>query len=157
MNIGSIIRMKREEAGLTQQQLGDLLFVSRQTVSRWEGGSRNPDLLTLRKIASILNISNEDVLMSAENGAINYRANSSRIFAGFDCGGSNTRCMLVNERGSVLGVGRGGPSNYSFCGKITAAESIRQSVREAFADAGLAPSQIEGMFIACAAVEVFCG
>lgn len=157
MNIGSIIRMKREEAGLTQQQLGDMLFVSRQTVSRWEGGSRNPDLLTLRKIASILNISNDEVLMSAESGAINYTSCSRRIFAGFDCGGSNTRCMLVSEEGKVLGVGRGGPSNYSFCGKITAAESIRQSVREAFSNAGLAPSQIEGMFIASAAVEVFCG
>lgn len=160
MNIGSVIRIKREEAGLTQQKLGELLFVSRQSVSRWESGSRTPDLAMLKKIASVLKISNDELLIFADEGVIyNARGNNDkiRIFAGFDCGGSNTRCMLVSEEGAVLGVGRGGPSNYSFCGKLVAAESIRQSIREAFADAKMQPSKISGIFIASAAVEVFCG
>ena len=160
MNIGSVIRIKREEAGLTQQKLGELLFVSRQSVSRWESGSRTPDLTMLKKIASVLKISNDELLTFADEGVIyNARGNNDkiRIFAGFDCGGSNTRCMLVSEEGTVLGVGRGGPSNYSFCGKLVAAESIRQSIREAFADAKMQPSKISGIFVASAAVEVFCG
>lgn len=33
---------------LTQQQLADKLYVSRQTVCRWENGSRCPDLITAK-------------------------------------------------------------------------------------------------------------
>lgn len=36
MNIGTVIKEKREEKGLTQQELADMVFVTRQTVSRWE-------------------------------------------------------------------------------------------------------------------------
>ena len=34
-----------------QQQLADKLYVSRQTVCRWENGSRCPDLITAKKLA----------------------------------------------------------------------------------------------------------
>ena len=80
-----------------------------------------------------------------------------KIFAGFDCGGSNTRCMLVSEDGRELGVGKGGPSNYLFCGKEVAKQSIEDSIRRAFEAAGLEQQPIEGMFIASAAIEVFEG
>ena len=82
---------------------------------------------------------------------------NEKIFAGFDCGGSNTRCLLVSESGTVLGRGKGGPSNYLFCGKEAAAEAIRTSIKSAFADAGIDSMPIEGIFVASAAVEVFCG
>lgn len=93
--------------------------------------------------------------MKAE--AIHMPTKSMKIYAGFDCGGSNTRCLLVSEDGAILGRGKGGPSNYLFCGKEAAAEAIRTSIGTAFADAGLAVQQLEGIFVASAAVEVFCG
>ena len=34
----------RRAAGLTQQQLAEQLFVTRQAVSRWESGRTQPDL-----------------------------------------------------------------------------------------------------------------
>lgn len=80
-----------------------------------------------------------------------------KIYAGFDCGGSHTRCMLVSESGAMLGCGEGGPSNYLFCGKETAARSISDSIEGAFQNAGKSPESIDGMFIASAAVEVFHG
>ena len=80
-----------------------------------------------------------------------------KIYAGFDCGGSNTRCMLVSEDGVCLGVGKGGPSNYLFCGREVAAKSITDSMEQAFAQAGLENQPVEGIFIASAAVEVFHG
>ncbi len=80
-----------------------------------------------------------------------------KIYAGFDCGGSNTRCMLTDENGDLLGIGKGGASNYLFIGKEVAAKSILDSIAMAFADAGIEKQPIAGMFIASAAVEVFHG
>lgn len=51
---GENIRKAREEKGITQQTLADKLYVSRQAVSRWENGSRYPDLLTAKSLAVAL-------------------------------------------------------------------------------------------------------
>ncbi len=37
------LRKLREEKGLTQKQLGQLMFVNHSTVARWENCSRRPD------------------------------------------------------------------------------------------------------------------
>lgn len=69
MTFGEKLRNVREENNLTQEQLGERLFVSRQVVSKWETGVRYPDLLTAKKIAEIFNLSvdyflEEDKLVS---------------------------------------------------------------------------------------------
>lgn len=81
------------------------------------------------------------------------------IFAGFDCGGSKTRCVLVTEEGRIVGRGEGGPANYLFCGKEVARESLTKSYQEALASGGAAGehSAPEGVFIASSATEVFEG
>ena len=43
----------REKKKITMQELGDLLNVSRSTVSLYESRQRQPDLKTLKKIADI--------------------------------------------------------------------------------------------------------
>ena len=53
-DIGKNIRDLRERAGLTQQQLADLLFVTRQTVSNYENGRSRPDVDTVIKIGEVL-------------------------------------------------------------------------------------------------------
>ena len=50
MTFGQAIKEKREKLGLTQQELAEKLFVSRQTVCRWENGTRCPDLIMAKKI-----------------------------------------------------------------------------------------------------------
>lgn len=45
MALSDNIRKLREENGMTQQQMAEQLYVSRQTVCRWENGSRTPDLI----------------------------------------------------------------------------------------------------------------
>ena len=47
MKIGEIIREKRKELSLTQEQLADLLGVSAPAVHKWEKGSTYPDITTL--------------------------------------------------------------------------------------------------------------
>ena len=80
-----------------------------------------------------------------------------KIYAGFDCGGSSSRCLLTDENGNQLGIGKGGPSNYISIGKELARNSMETAIAEAFAAAGLKPQAIEGAFVASAAVEVFEG
>ncbi len=62
MKLGESIKAKREQLGLTQQDLAEKLFVSRQTVCRWENGTRCPDLVMAKKIALVLGISLDDLM-----------------------------------------------------------------------------------------------
>lgn len=59
---GENLKRIREEKGMTQQTLADYLFVTRQAVSRWEGGSRYPDLMTAKKMAQFLEVSLDELL-----------------------------------------------------------------------------------------------
>ena len=73
---GENLKRVREEKGLTQQTLADQLYVTRQAVSRWEGGSRYPDLMAAKKMAQFLEVSlddlltNDDMKLYAEKNAI---------------------------------------------------------------------------------------
>ena len=62
MALGDNIKRLREERHLTQQQLADKLYVSRQTVCRWENGSRCPDLIMAKKLAVELDISLDELI-----------------------------------------------------------------------------------------------
>ncbi len=59
---GENLKRVREEKGITQQTLADYLYVTRQAVSRWEGGSRYPDIMTAKKIAQFLEVSLDELL-----------------------------------------------------------------------------------------------
>ncbi len=52
--IGKQIRQLRMQKNITQDELADKLFVSRQTVSNYENGKSNPDLDMLMKLAAVL-------------------------------------------------------------------------------------------------------
>ena len=54
--ISKNIKALRLERGWTQQEMADMLFVTRQTVSNWENGKALPDVETLLKIAEKLNV-----------------------------------------------------------------------------------------------------
>ena len=69
MNIGKTIKEKREVLGMTQKELADRLFVSRQTVCRWENGTRCPDLIMSKKLAIVLGISMDELVPSGDLSA----------------------------------------------------------------------------------------
>ena len=54
--ISKNIKQLRAEKGWTQQEMADVLFVTRQTISNWENGKSMPDVDTLIQIAEKLNI-----------------------------------------------------------------------------------------------------
>lgn len=82
MDFGEKIKELREAKGMTQQNLADLLFVTRQTVSRWEGGSRYPDLVTAKNLADILDTTVDTLMADDSSMKIEQRARSYGRLAG---------------------------------------------------------------------------
>ena len=66
MKFGEKVKQFREETGMTQQTLAERLYVTRQAVSKWERGTRYPDVLTVKKIAQVLEVSVDDLLSGEE-------------------------------------------------------------------------------------------
>lgn len=69
--IGNFIAKMRKEKNLTQQQLGDKLYVTDKAVSKWERGKSLPDITLLTKLSLILDVKVEDIL----SGEINKNNN----------------------------------------------------------------------------------
>ena len=61
-SFGQRIRTMRMEKNLTQQQLADMMFVSRKTIGNWESGNRLPDISMLSRLASHLGVETYELL-----------------------------------------------------------------------------------------------
>lgn len=57
MDISNQLKAKRKELNLTQQQVADKVFVTRQTISKWELGKSQPDLVSLKLLDNALILS----------------------------------------------------------------------------------------------------
>jgi len=66
MELGKNIVKIRKDNKLTQDDLAEKYYVTRQTISNWENGKSYPDLETLVKISNDFNIS-LDVLLKEDN------------------------------------------------------------------------------------------
>ena len=62
IDIGKNIRFIRESRSMTQEELANQLFVSRQTVSNYETGRTKPDIEMLAKLAEILKADIHDLI-----------------------------------------------------------------------------------------------
>lgn len=62
MSLGEIIAEKRLDKGLSQEDLGKMLDLSRSSISNYETDTHSPDIDTLRKMADILDTSADYLL-----------------------------------------------------------------------------------------------
>ena len=60
--LGQRIKELRKQSGMTQDDLADLLHVTRAAVSSWETGKRTPDIYMLRDIAVAFCVSTDDLI-----------------------------------------------------------------------------------------------
>ncbi len=65
---GNYICKRREEKGLTQQELAQKLDVSDKAVSKWENGQAIPRMETFEKLAETLGTTIEDILSASKDG-----------------------------------------------------------------------------------------
>lgn len=72
-NIGKIIKKYRLMNNLTQEELGNKMYVTKQAVSKWENGKTLPDIVTIKKLSEILSISNEEILGESVKQTKHYK------------------------------------------------------------------------------------
>lgn len=66
MNIGSVIKKYRKEAGYTQEEMANRLGVTTPAVNKWENDNSKPDIVLLSPIARLLHISLDTLLSFQE-------------------------------------------------------------------------------------------
>ena len=66
MELHERIAFVRKAAGLTQEQLGEQLGVTRQAVSKWEPNQATPDALTIARLCTELGVAADLVLLGKE-------------------------------------------------------------------------------------------
>ena len=62
MELGKQIRMYRQEAQLSQEELADRVYVSRQTISNWENDRSYPDVNSLVLLSEVFHISIDNLI-----------------------------------------------------------------------------------------------
>ena len=73
-----LIELRKKE-GLSQEQLGNKVNVSRQTVSKWELGETTPELEKLMELSKVFNISIDKLVGKEDDETLNE---DQRIFYG---------------------------------------------------------------------------
>ena len=64
METKDILLELRKKSGMTQDELGEKLFVTRQAVSRWESGETTPNIETLKLLSKQFDVSINTLLGS---------------------------------------------------------------------------------------------
>lgn len=62
MNFGEKLKQLRKTNNISQEELAEILDVSRQTISRWESSLTTPDLISLEKICQHFHLSYDELL-----------------------------------------------------------------------------------------------
>lgn len=65
MELNEKLQELRKSKGMTQEELAEVLYVSRTAISKWESGRGTPSIESLRQISAFFSVSIDD-LLSAE-------------------------------------------------------------------------------------------
>ncbi len=82
VKVGGRIAEYRRSAGMSQEELAERLFVTRQALSKWENGTSVPSIDTLCEISKIFAVSFEEILGLFDNE--NLSVDEEDIFRGHD-------------------------------------------------------------------------
>ena len=62
MELGSHIKEHRTELGLSQDDLAERIYVSRQTISNWECGRTYPDVQSLLLLSNVFGVTVDSLI-----------------------------------------------------------------------------------------------
>jgi len=97
--VGDRISAYRKERNMSQEELGAILNVSRQTVSKWETGDTLPDVYNAIALAKLFHVSLDHLILGLGNKASNgsyfseLREKRNKM---------NIKAIIVGSIGSVL-------------------------------------------------------
>ena len=73
MDTKDVIFELRTKSGLSQDELAEKMFVTRQAVSRWENGETTPNVETLKLLSRLFDVSINTLLGSPRRLVREYR------------------------------------------------------------------------------------
>ena len=79
MEFSEKLQELRKSKGLTQEELAEILYVSRTAVSKWESGRGLPNIESLKEISKFFDVSIDDLLSGEKLLSIAEKENKSNI------------------------------------------------------------------------------
>jgi transcriptional regulator with XRE-family HTH domain len=95
MEIGKKLKETRLKCNMTQEQVSEMLYVSRQTISNWENEKSYPDIVSIIKLSDLYSIS-LDELLKGDKKMIEHLEDSTNIVE------SNTKLIVAITANIVL-------------------------------------------------------
>ena len=83
---GEYIRKKRLEAGLTQKELAEQLFVTESTISKWERALSYPDVSMVTAICAALHITEHEFFTACDDDQAHARERQAALWRGMTAG-----------------------------------------------------------------------
>lgn len=119
MNIADRIQHLRKQKGLSQEDLADMVGVSRQSVSKWESEQSIPDLEKIIIMSDIFEVTTDYILKGVESASVSNRRIIKNLYLGFilifatiagiwSFAANRFRfdeCILIILAGGVIGLG----------------------------------------------------
>ena len=93
--IGENIRLHRKQIGITQTELADKLYVTSQTVSKWEKGISLPTLDNIVSLSDIFSVSIDNLVRKTAD-------KSDSGYIAVDGGGTKTEFLLFTHTGNII-------------------------------------------------------
>ena len=82
MKLGEKILELRKKNGLSQEQLGEKINVTRQTISNWELGETSPNPEQLKLLSKVLNVSIDELLDNDIHSVLVEKVSNTEKLAG---------------------------------------------------------------------------
>ena len=79
MEFNEKLQQLRKQRGLTQEELAEILYVSRTAISKWESGRGYPGIDSLKEISKFFSITIDDLLSGEKLISIAEKENKSNI------------------------------------------------------------------------------
>ncbi|MDD4532075.1 MAG: helix-turn-helix transcriptional regulator [Bacilli bacterium] len=102
-SIGTRIKELRKKINISQEDLANELYVSRQTISKWESDIVSPDIKNIEMISKYFDVSADYLINGKENGKI-AKQNNIWIFICLFVGVIiivGTSILLIMNKGNV--------------------------------------------------------
>ena len=82
MNLGNKIASLRKKNNLSQEQLGELVGVTRQTISKWELEETTPDIKQSKELSKIFKVSLDELVDNDINNILMEKVSNTEKLAG---------------------------------------------------------------------------
>lgn len=98
---GTFIALLRHEKNLTQQELGEKLFVTNKTISRWENGNYMPDIEMLQALSKEFDVSINELLSGERLSETAYKEKAEENLTGIlhtDNFSLEEKCLFFKQK-----------------------------------------------------------